>query len=180
MAKVVRMLEAAGEIGSPAGPRWWLLRVRCNCEKEVANALARKGFESYVPTHWVTRQWSDRTKRLEKPLFPGCLFCRYAPHEGLAVVATRHVLSGFGSESHPLPVSEVEIADLRSLLGAGFQVNPWRYVSAGYAVRVNHDSLRDCRGVLAQHEGSVLFVMNIDSLRSSVAAVVPRELLLPA
>ena len=57
-------------------PQWFALRVRSRCEKVVAVAARSKGFEDFLPLHRRRQRWSDRSKWVEVPLFPGYLFCR--------------------------------------------------------------------------------------------------------
>ena len=50
---------------------WFALRVRPNYEKPVATALRGKGFQEFLPLVRTRRQWSDRVKMMDLPLFPG-------------------------------------------------------------------------------------------------------------
>jgi transcription antitermination factor NusG len=168
--------EDADAGDSDSALQWWLLWVRHRSEKEVALALSRKGFEVFLPTFRAIRRWSDRMKELELPLFSCYLFCRFRSRDRLTVVSTRHVLSGVGADPHPVSVPGSEIDALKRLVGSGFRVKPWQYVTNGRAIRVNHDRLRGLHGVLAEDGGACHLVVNVDSLRSAVAAEVPREL----
>jgi hypothetical protein len=59
-------------------PQWFLLRTRSKQERKVADALQAKGYEVFLPMHTERRQWSDRLKTYDTPLFPGYLFCRFS------------------------------------------------------------------------------------------------------
>src|ERR1017187_2036946 len=59
-------------------PQWVLLFVHANHERKVAEGLQAKGYEAFLPMHTVRRQWSDRGKTYDAPLFPGQLFCRFS------------------------------------------------------------------------------------------------------
>jgi hypothetical protein len=59
-------------------PQWVLLAVRGNRERKVAEGLQAKGYEVFLPMHTVRRQWSDRVKTYDAPLFTGQLFCRFS------------------------------------------------------------------------------------------------------
>ena len=56
---------------------WYALTVAPRKEKITAQTLRAEGFEDFLPLYSSTRQWSDRIKRLENPLFPGYVFCRF-------------------------------------------------------------------------------------------------------
>lgn len=57
-------------------PHWYVLYTKPRHEKKVAERLTDAGFEVYCPLHKVKRQWSDRTKVVEEPLFRGYVFIR--------------------------------------------------------------------------------------------------------
>jgi len=156
--------------------RWWLLMVRHRSEKKIALALSRKDFEVFLPTFRAKRRWSDRRKEVELPLFPCYLFCRFRARDVLTVVSTPHVLFGLGADRHPIPVPDSEVDVLKCLLGAGFRVEPWPYMTNGRSVRVDHDRLRDVRGLLVEDGAACRVVVNVSAVRSAVAVEVPCEL----
>lgn len=53
---------------------WFAAYVRSCQERKVAQSLASKGIETYVPVQKVKRQWSDRVKQIDKILLPGIVF----------------------------------------------------------------------------------------------------------
>lgn len=55
---------------------WYILQTRSRHEKKVANYLNRQEIESYLPLHTVKKQWSDRIKLVEEPLFSSYLFVK--------------------------------------------------------------------------------------------------------
>ena len=55
--------------GNRSDLRWFALYTRHRFEKKVAARLEDKGIESFLPLHTVLRQWSDRRKKVEEPLF---------------------------------------------------------------------------------------------------------------
>ena len=67
---------------------WFALRVRSRSEIMVSQLLEAKGYPSYSPSYTTERPYSDRIKRVEAALFPGYVFCRFAPGEILPIVST--------------------------------------------------------------------------------------------
>src|SRR5947208_15133086 len=59
-----------------ADSQWYALRVRPRSERAVAAAISGKEYETFLPLQRQSRQWSDRVKSLDRPLFPGYVFCR--------------------------------------------------------------------------------------------------------
>ncbi|UFH35774.1 UpxY family transcription antiterminator [Flavobacterium acetivorans] len=55
---------------------WYVIYTKPKWEKKVAEQLAEVGIESYCPLITQVRQWSDRKKKVEVPLFNSYVFVR--------------------------------------------------------------------------------------------------------
>ncbi len=53
---------------------WYVIYTKSNCEKKVANLLTKLNFDHYCPMNKTIRQWSDRKKMLQVPLFKSYVF----------------------------------------------------------------------------------------------------------
>lgn len=53
---------------------WLVLYTTPRAEKKTAERLANKGFTVYCPVKKVKKQWSDRAKVVEEPLFSSYVF----------------------------------------------------------------------------------------------------------
>jgi transcription antitermination factor NusG len=55
---------------------WHLIYTRPQQERKVARLLHDRGTEYYLPVIKSVRQWHDRKKTIEQPLFPSYLFVK--------------------------------------------------------------------------------------------------------
>src|SRR5579871_980379 len=85
---------------------WFAIQVRARYETGVAEHLRGKGFEWFLPMYKTRKQWSDRVKQFEKPLFPGYVFCRFNPHDRLPILKTPGVTQIVGNNHVPVPVDD--------------------------------------------------------------------------
>ena len=53
---------------------WYVIYTKANNEKKVAKCLQSKGIDVYCPLIVEERQWSDRKKKVETPLFRSYVF----------------------------------------------------------------------------------------------------------
>jgi transcriptional antiterminator RfaH len=53
---------------------WYVLYTKPQAEKKVAEQLFKMGVEVYCPVITQVRQWSDRKKKIEAPLFTSYIF----------------------------------------------------------------------------------------------------------
>src|SRR5262244_2003535 len=90
--------------------RWYALAVRYQHERQVERALQCKGLETLVPLYRSRRQWSDRVKDIDLPLFAGYVLCSFALAQRVSVLETPGVARIVGFGGAPLPIEECEIA----------------------------------------------------------------------
>ena len=150
---------------------WYALWVRSRCEFMTAGELARKGIEHYLPSVPKMRQWRDRKKKVDFPLFPGYLFVRVPRRADafLQTVKTRGAVSFVSLEPGlPTPVSEEEIASLRILLESGAAFDIYPVPQTGTPVRIKRGPLCGAVGVFDQRADEQHFAINVDILGRSV------------
>lgn len=119
--------------------RWQVVHVVANHEKRVAQHLASRSVEHYLPLYSEKSKRTDRAIVLERPLFTGYIFVRPAFAHRLPIISAPGVLRLLG-DSDLLTVSDREISAIREGLERGYPLRPHPALAVGTAVRV-------CRGV---------------------------------
>jgi transcription antitermination factor NusG len=152
----------------PVEPRWFAAYTFGNHEKRVAETLAGKGVEHFLPLYESVRRWSDRKMRLQRPLFPGYVFVRIRTQERLRVQRVQGVvrLVGFNGQLTALPDDEIEI--LRRALTTQISVAPHPFLAAGTRVRIVRGPLAGLSGVTVRRKGCMRVVLSIELIQRSV------------
>jgi transcription antitermination factor NusG len=158
---------------------WFALQVRAQREGHVADHLAAKGYELFLPVHSCRKRWSDRIKEVELPLFPGYLFCRFDPYDRLPILKTPWLLQIVGFNHLPAPVDAQEISAIRKVLASGAVAQPWPFIGIGEKVRIESGPLRGVVGILTQLKGNHRLVISITLLQRSVAVEIDAALVTP-
>jgi transcription antitermination factor NusG len=174
-----QLQEAPGVQGNVMVAPWFALRVRPNYEKPVAAALRGKGFQEYLPLVRSRRQWSDRVKEMDLPLFPGYLFCRLNLDERMPLLTTPGFLYLVGVGRNPEPVDETEIAAIRAVLRSGLPVTPWPSLMVGQKVQLKHGPLRGLEGVLTRIANQHRMYVSVTLLKRSISVEVAPEWIQP-
>jgi transcription antitermination factor NusG len=156
-------------------PQWFALRVRSRCEKMVALAARSKGFEDFLPLHRCRQHWSDRSKWVDIPLFPGYLFCRLNPEDRFSLLTIRGVMHIVGVGRIPEPVDEQEIFAIQHAVRSDTPVEPWPFLEDGQRVRLSSGPLAGLEGILVNNEAQLRIVVGLTILRRSVAVRVERD-----
>jgi transcription antitermination factor NusG len=96
--------------------KWFALYTKPRWEKKINAVLERKGIETWCPLQRVQRQWSDRKKIIEEPLFKSYVFVYIADNERLSVLQTDGVLNFVYYLSKPAVIRDEEINMIKSYL----------------------------------------------------------------
>ena len=157
-------------------PVWRALTVRSRHEKVAAQNLRGRGLEEFLPLYPSKRAWSDRTKIIDSPLFPGYVFSRLTGADRLLALSSPGVTSIVGFGGKDAVVEDHEIEGVRRMLEAGLSVEPWPYIRAGHAVEINSGPLSGLRGVVVREKGLWRVIVNVDLLQRSVSAELDRDM----
>jgi transcription antitermination factor NusG len=145
----------------------------------VTAAIGGKEYEAFLPVYRKTREWSDRSKSLEIPLFSGYVFCRGNLSRQPRLVSTPGVIGILNFGGTPALISEAEIEALKAVIRSGVFVEPWQYVREGERVRVHKGSLTGLEGILVRMKGDCRVVLSVETLCRSVAVEVSRDSIAP-
>ncbi len=159
--------------------KWYALTVPYQHERQTEKALQSKGLETLLPVYRSRRQWSDRVKDVEMPLFAGYVLCHFDLDDRIHVMDTPGVARIVGFGGMPAALEDSEIAVIQHMLLSKLPLAPWPYLKAGDRVRVEHGPMRGQEGTLVRTKDSVHLVINIDVLQRSVAVQVDREAIVP-
>jgi transcription antitermination factor NusG len=143
--------------------KWYVLFVRSNQEKRVAERLHARGIEHFLPCYQLMRQWKDRRVRLELPLFPGYVFVRLPFAERAKALSTPHVVNLVGTKTSPSAISDEEIAWIRLGIEHGKAV-PHPYLNVGERVVITSGALSGLEGLLLKIRNSTRVVVALDSI----------------
>jgi transcription antitermination factor NusG len=135
--------------GSNESNEWFAFRVRPRHEKQVSIALREKGFTEFLPLYKSKRQWADRTKVVEMPLFPGYIFC---------------------STSRSLSADKAEIEALQQTVSVDVPLEAWPYTEVGESgsFSILRGPLAGLTGILVEVRRSQRLILSVNLLRRSV------------
>jgi transcription antitermination factor NusG len=154
------------------GALWYAAHTRHQHEKLVARMLANKGFEVFLPLYTEVRQWRDRMKAVELPLFSCYVFLRGDLDHRLAIITTPGVHGLVSSAGKLAGIPEKEIQAVRSVVEGRIAVEPHPFLKCGDRVRVKSGALSGLEGFLVRKKGQARLVISVSLLERSVAAEV--------
>lgn len=158
---------------------WCAVQVTPRHEVIVSAILRSKGYEEFLPMYRVKRQWSDRRKEIETPLFTGYVFCRLNSGIPWSIVTTPGVVRIVGTRKEINVIEDREIDAIQLVLKAGVRVEPCAYAKIGDRVRITNGPLTGVEGIVTGYKNQQRLVLSVNLIQSSVAVEVDGYNLVP-
>ena len=139
--------------------KWYVVYTKPRWEKKVADLLNRKKIDHFCPINKVQRQWSDRKKVVEAPLFVSYVFVCIDDTEQLPVRLTDGVINFVYWLGKPAEIRDEEIQAIREFL------NDYKYVRLEKTAVNLQDKVRVIGGPLINQTGQIVSVINNRSVK---------------
>jgi transcription antitermination factor NusG len=151
--------------------RWYAIHTRSRHEKAVASRLEEQGLTTFVPTITEVRRWSDRRKLVEFPLFSCYAFVNLSWRSELRakVVRTDGVLGFVSFGNGAVPIPDVEIENVRTLLTGMVPCTAYPFLKLGQRVRIRGGALDGVEGIFLARKGNKTLVISIEPIQRSLA-----------
>jgi len=155
---------------------WFALQVTPKHEQKVDAMLAWKGHGHFLPSAPVSRQWSDRVKVVQQPLFPGYVFCR--TQKSVLMGLTRNTpgiirVVSFGGK--PQPVADEEIVSLQRIIQTERDVCSFPYTTVGQKVQIIAGPLAGITGIITELKRRHRLVISVDIIMKSISVEIDQS-----
>lgn len=97
---------------------WYVVYTKPKWEKKVAEKLTQIGIECYCPLITQIKEWSDRKKKIEVPLFNSYVFVQLQDSDRNSVFEIAGVVRYLFWLGKPAIVRDEEIANIKNSLNA--------------------------------------------------------------
>ncbi len=164
----------AGIGGDPDTERWFAIHTYARHEKVVAQAVREQGIASFLPLVKQVRQWSDRRKVVELPLFGCYVFVKIAPtnDQRIRVLKVNGVLGFVGTHGMGISIPQAQIEAVRILVEEQLPVSSHPFLKIGERVRIRSGALAGVEGILVARSGERTLVISLDAIQRSLSVSV--------
>ncbi|NCI46940.1 UpxY family transcription antiterminator [Sediminibacterium soli] len=162
--------------------KWYAVYTKPRWEKKIDSLLKNKGIESWCPLQKIERQWSDRKKVIEEPLFKSYVFVYIADTERTGVLMTDGVLNFVYYIGKPAVIREEEVNLIKNYLNekeAQISVISSEGFREDTKIRVNHGVFMGTEGTVLRGGKKKVFV-KLESLGQVMVVEFRSEYLSPA
>ena len=150
---------------------WFAVHTYARHEKAVAQAVREQGITSFLPLVKQVRQWSDRRKIVEFPLFGCYVFVKLAPNnrQRMQVLRVSGVLGFVGTHGMGIPIPEEQIEAVRNVIEKKLPVCSHPFLKVGQRVRIRSGALAGVEGILVSRSGEDALVLSLDAIQRSLS-----------
>jgi transcription antitermination factor NusG len=150
---------------------WFAIQTWPRHERKVAAELREKGIRVFLPLFSEKRQWSDRQRLVELPLFPQYAFVRIPPktHARIPVLRTAGVTGFVGKRGVGIAIPDSEIDGIRTVLAQGIPFNHHSFLNVGKRIRIRGGSLDGVVGILTAINSDATLVVSVELIQRSLA-----------
>ncbi len=155
---------------------WYAVYVKSRTEKKVALELTYDHIDNYLPMIKKLKQWSDRKKWIEEPLFRSYIFVHVNEKEYYKVIQTMGVVKYITFEGKAVSIPQEQIEAIKYYLEESDPENivesDWKL---GRKVEVISGSMTGLMGNLVEVHGKKKVKVEIEAVGSSLLINIPKN-----
>jgi transcription antitermination factor NusG len=158
--------------------RWYAIYTKPRNEKKVNQFLLDAGIVTYLPLQKVLKQWSDRKKWVDEPLFKSYLFVHITPAQYYEVLNAWGVVRYITFEGKAVIVPPAQILAIRQFINeeAGPE-QALEHFEKGDRVEIFRGSLKGLIGQLVEVRGRQKVRIEIEAIGQSIVLTIPKSYL---
>lgn len=156
---------------------WYALYTRPRHEKKAFDILIEKGEEAYLPLLKQKRQWKNRKKEVELPLFNSYLFCYFDYKDRFDILQTHGIIKIINFKGIPAVVPEWQIEALKTMLANPESLRMENYFRQGDLVEVMSGPFMGLKGTVATIKGESRLIVTIDGIMQTLSVEMDKSYL---
>ena len=156
--------------------QWFAVYTRSRMEKKVVSEMDKREIKCFLPMRKVLRQWSDRKKWVEVPLFNSYVFVNITQKEYDSVLQIMGIVRfiTFESKAVAIPLQQIEAIKTYIEQGASDFIASETLLEVGANVEIIHGSMIGLSGVLLTIQGKHRVKVDIDCVGQSLIIDIPK------
>ena len=156
--------------------KWFAIYVKSRSEKKVLKLLEDIGIESFLPLITRVKQWSDRKKKVEEPLFRSYLFVNIPLSDYYTVLNINGVVKFITFEKKPVPVPDNQIIAIKEYLNdTELHSIDYEDFKEGELVRIKSGQMKDLIGRFIKINGKHRVIIDIEAVGQSIPINIARS-----
>lgn len=154
---------------------WYAIYTKPRHEKKVYQQLVDKDIVAFLPMTKSLRQWKDRRKWVEMPLFTGYVFIDILLKNKIEALQTHGVVKMVSFGGVPASIPDWQIEQLKKVISQPESLRLEQYLKKGDTVEVIAGPLKGVKGYLREVRGETRVAILIDGIYQSASFEVQKN-----
>ncbi len=158
--------------------RWYAVYVKSRYEKKTSKLLEDRHIETYLPLIGRLKQWSDRKKMVEEPLFKSYLFVHTDLKNYFEILNTPGIVKFVTFEGKPVPVPDNQLVAVKEFIGeydGEDDFGQLQDLREGQMVEIAIGQMKGLVGRLVEIRGRQRVMVNIEVVGQSLPINISRS-----
>lgn len=158
---------------------WYIFYTFSRKEKKIKEYLEKQGAEVFLPLLKLRKQWSDRKKWVEEPLFKSYIFIFSEAHNIEKYLKIPGILYQLKFQGVPAFLSQQDVDNIRISLSFPEYLQVSNEVfSPGSPVIVTSGPFSGVKGTILRQAGKTKLMVMLDQLGKSICLEIPAGMLM--
>lgn len=149
--------------------KWVAFYTKPRQEFKAAQEIQSLNIECYLPTIITLRQWSDRKKKIQVPLFSGYVFSKVNEKERLTAVQQDSIVKVISFDGKPSYIPECQIESLKKMLLETPDVFVTNGLEIGQHVKITEGPFAGVDGCIKEMNKERWLCVSIELLNRTVS-----------
>ena len=161
--------------------KWLVFYTKSRHEKKVRDLLLKKGCNVFLPLKKVMRQWSDRKKKVEVPLFNSYIFVFESEDQISDILQVPGISWNIRYNNKPAELRPDELEVIKRFLDSGLFVETEKSerVNVGDVVEVIDGPLKGLKGNVVRSAAGNKFFVVLESIQQNIMVEIDPLVLKP-
>ena len=159
---------------------WYAIYTNPRAEKKTVALLLQRGIIAYLPLLKSLKQWSDRKKWVEEPLFKSYAFVNVSEREYLDVLQVHGVVKYISFSCKAAIIPDTQIDTIKLLLSSESELDiSDHHFEKGESVIIKAGPFIGLKGELIDTQNTKRFLVRFEQLGKSIIINIPTVYLEP-
>lgn len=156
--------------------KWFAIYVKSRNEKKVFKSFGYMGIEAFLPLIVNMRQWSDRKKKIEEPLFRSYIFVHTDLKDYYDILNCKGVVKFIIFEGEPVTVPDNQILAIKSYIEDSDRAEIYSEdLHKGELVQIKSGIMKGLVGRLIEIRRKTRLIINIESVGKYIPINISRS-----
>ena len=155
---------------------WFALYTKPRHEFKALEQLKEIEIETYLPTITITKQWSDRKKKITEPLFKSYIFIYSDEVERNRALTKDAVIKTIYFNGKPAVIPDQEMESIKKMLESPEKIHVFNGIAKGVIVKIESGPFGGIEGIVnSVSDDENTLSVSIQLLNRTISVSIPSD-----